>query len=107
MRTLHLSHDEIEMAFRLKHGEPRAWGPAPWRRRAFSYFTPDDVYEGLVAQLVFPRTAWIDVGGGRDVFPANPRLARLLAERCEVLVGVDPSPNILENGFVHERVQQQ
>jgi SAM-dependent methyltransferase len=93
------------MAFRLKHGDPQSAGPAPRRRYSWSYFTPDDVYEGLVAQLVQPETAWIDIGGGREVFPGNPQLARLLAQRCAVLVGLDPSDNIDENTFVHERIK--
>jgi len=74
-------------------------------RRRFGYYTPDDVYEGLLAQLVQEGMAWMDVGGGRDVFPQNPRLARLLASRCRLLVGVDPSDNIADNPYVHQRVK--
>jgi SAM-dependent methyltransferase len=93
------------MAFRLKHGDPVAICTTPHMRLRFGYFTPDDYYEGLLAQLIQDGTTWLDVGGGRDVFPENPELARILARRCRLLVGVDPSENIQENSFVHERVQ--
>lgn len=95
----------LEMIFRLKHGEPETTGSAPRRRWRFGYFTPDDHYEGLLAQLVQPGSAWIDVGGGRDVFPTNPKLARMLADRAERLLGLDPSNNIEENPYVHIRVK--
>src|SRR4029079_10700199 len=49
--------------------------------------------------------AWLDVGGGHNVFPDNPRLAEALASRCSVLVAVDPSPNVTKNRFASERVQ--
>jgi SAM-dependent methyltransferase len=104
MNALDVPRPSIQLAFRLKHGDPPNLGGAPRRRAALGYFTPDDVYEGLVAHLVREECAWIDVGGGRDLFPSNPALARLLAGRCRTLVGVDPSPNIRENPFVHERV---
>jgi len=100
-----VSATHVEMAFHLKHGDPALTGPIPRMRIRLGYYTPDDVYEGLVAQLVEDGTAWLDVGGGRDVFPENPRLARILAKRCRLLVGVDPSDNIEENPFVHQRVQ--
>jgi SAM-dependent methyltransferase len=105
MNALDGSRPSIQLAFRLKHGDPVNMGPAPRRRAALGYFTPDDVYEGLVAHLVREGSAWIDVGGGRDLFPGNPELARLLARRCRRLVGVDPSANIDENPFVHERAR--
>jgi SAM-dependent methyltransferase len=101
-----LPASQVEMVFRLKHGTPpRRWWTGPGMRRRFGFFTPDDYYEALVAHLVKPETAWLDVGSGRHVFPDNPPLARLLAARCCRLVGVDPSPNIEENPFVHERVR--
>jgi SAM-dependent methyltransferase len=105
MNVLRLSPAAVELAFRMKHGDLRTMGPAPRRRAAFGYFTPDDIYEALVAYFVQEGTAWIDVGGGRDVFPSNPGLARVLAQRCRTLVGIDPSDTIDENPFVHERVK--
>jgi SAM-dependent methyltransferase len=96
---------QAEMVFRLKHGDPAQAGPGPRRRWRFGYFTPDDVYEALLSELVQPGASWIDVGGGRDVFPSNPKLARMLADRCEVLLGLDPSDNIEENPYVHRGVK--
>lgn len=97
--------DALAALFRDKYGEPGATGPAPGRRRRYGYYTPDDVYEALVASLVTPGCRWLDVGGGRDVFPSHPRLAAELATRVGVLVGVDPSPNVHENPYVHRKVQ--
>jgi SAM-dependent methyltransferase len=95
----------VKKAFCLKHGDPASLGPAPRMRWRLGYFTPDDFYEGLIAQLVGDGMAWLDVGGGRDVFPQNPRLAETLARRCRLVVGVDPSDNIEENCIVHQRVK--
>lgn len=95
--------DDLRAVFRLKYGDPGTVGPGPARRLRFGYFTPDDYYETVVNRLVIPGCRWLDVGGGRDVFPSNPELARQLATRCGRLVGVDPSPNVHENPFVHER----
>src|ERR1039458_6820804 len=36
----------------------------------------------------------------------NSRFARILAGRCKRLVAVDPSPNVNENPFAHERYQR-
>lgn len=99
------TRDELDRVFRQKHGDPETTGWSPRRRYRFGYFTPDDVYEAIVAKLVSPETDWLDVGGGRDLFPHNVPLARELASRCRCLVGVDPSANVHENPFVHEKVQ--
>ena len=84
-------------------GSGRRWSPR--RRFRFQYYLPADVYETLVSTLVPTGGAWIDVGGGHDIFPENPRLAQTLAQRAGLVVGVDPSDNILRNPFVHERHQ--
>lgn len=47
---------------------------------------------------------WLDVGCGRDLFPNNQALARMLADRCAGLVGIDPAPTLAENPFVDERL---
>jgi SAM-dependent methyltransferase len=91
----------LESIFRLKHGDPETTGWSPRRRYRFGYFTPDDVYEAAVDGLVGPGCAWLDVGCGRDLFPSNRPLSRRLADRCGVLVGVDPDGTIEENEFVH------
>ncbi len=95
--------DEVLAVFRGKFGD--APGSAPHRRLRYGYFTPDDVYEATVAKLVTPGCRWLDVGGGRDVFPTNPPLAAALAARCGTLVAVDPSPNVHENPVAHEKVE--
>jgi SAM-dependent methyltransferase len=73
-------------------------------RWGFGHFNPDDHYEALVDSLVGARTRWLDVGCGRNLFPSNEALARLLASRCNRLVGVDPDATLDENPFVHEKV---
>jgi 2-polyprenyl-3-methyl-5-hydroxy-6-metoxy-1,4-benzoquinol methylase len=89
----------------LKHGDLAGTGWGPRLRKRFNYCTPDDIYEAMLLKLVAPGTRWLDVGGGRDLFPSNEALARLLSRRAAPLVGVDPSSNILDNPFVHVRVQ--
>ena len=96
---------DVRAIFERKHGDPRKAGWAPRLRWRFGYFTPDDVYESLVANLVQPATQWLDVGCGRDLFPSNPQTAQMLASRCKRLVGIDPSPNVLENPLLHEAHQ--
>jgi SAM-dependent methyltransferase len=72
-------------------------------RLRFSHFTPDDYYEAVVSKLITPTSKWLDVGCGRNLFAGNERLARILAARSSLLVGVDPDGTIEENPFVHER----
>jgi 2-polyprenyl-3-methyl-5-hydroxy-6-metoxy-1,4-benzoquinol methylase len=99
------TRQELDALFQIKYGDPATTGWGPRQRLRFGYFTPDDVYEAIVAKLVTPGCSWIDLGCGREVFPGNPRLARQLASRCKLLMGVDESENILENEFLHERAQ--
>ena len=91
-------------AVRLKLGEETP-GWSPRLRQRFGYFTPDEWYEAALLSLVGPETEWLDVGCGHDPFPSNRRLARVLADRAKLLVGLDPSDNIARNEFVHERYQ--
>jgi 2-polyprenyl-3-methyl-5-hydroxy-6-metoxy-1,4-benzoquinol methylase len=93
----------LEQVFRLKYGPPEAAGWGPTLRRRFDYFQPDDHYEALVSGLVLPGTRWLDVGCGRDLFPFNHELARVLAQRAGRLTGVDPDATLDENPFVHEK----
>lgn len=103
MQVLRPTDADLDELFRLKYGEPEAAGWGPSLRRKFGYFTPDDYYEALVAQLVTPGCRWIDVGCGRDIFPSNRKLARALSDRCGLLVGVDPDITLDENPYVHQR----
>lgn len=95
---------ELEQTFKLKYGEPGQAGWSPALRWSFGHFNPDDYYETLVSRLVKPGMKWIDVGCGRDLFPSNRKLARILADRCQLLVGVDPDITLEENPFVHKKI---
>ncbi|MFO0729278.1 MAG: class I SAM-dependent methyltransferase [Myxococcota bacterium] len=97
--------EELFRIFELRHAPLDVAGWNVKRRQRFGYFTPDDYYEAIVDKLVTPSTRWIDVGSGRDLFPSNRRLAEELSKRAQRLVGVDPSPNIHDNPFVHARHQ--
>jgi 2-polyprenyl-3-methyl-5-hydroxy-6-metoxy-1,4-benzoquinol methylase len=96
--------NDLEDIFRLKYGNPDKLGWGPAMRRRFSYYNPDDYYEALLSKLVVEGCSWLDIGCGRILFPSNRPLARILADRCGILVGVDPDSTIAENPFVHERV---
>jgi SAM-dependent methyltransferase len=90
----------------LKHGsDPGRQGWGVRMRLRFGYFTPDEVYEATISRLVNSGCAWLDVGCGRNIFPGNPSMARILADRCAVLVGVDPDQTLEDNPFVHQRVK--
>src|SRR6266436_4382643 len=105
-RSLNLTKKDLNEIFHDKYGFDAAavgWGPRI--RSRFGYFTPDDYYEATVSRLVTTGCAWLDVGSGRNVFPGNRKLAQLLAQRCGLLVGLDPDSTIDENDLVHERVR--
>ena len=99
---LSLTKAELEEVFRMKYGSATHTGWDPRMRLRFGHFTPDDYYEAVVARLVTPTSKWLDVGCGRNVFPSNEKLARMLASRSSLLVGVDPDDTVKENTFVHE-----
>jgi SAM-dependent methyltransferase len=102
---LALTREELGEVSRLRFGEPGATGPLPTAWRRWNYFVPDVFYEAIVAKLVTRRTRWLDVGCGRELFPANERLAQILAARCQTLVGLDPDGTVEENTLVHEGVK--
>ena len=96
-------HTTLEEVFELKHAQPNGrmgWGPQ--LRARFRYHSPDDHYEHLLLNLVTAQTRWLDIGAG-DAPCSSARVSRLLADRCAWMVGVDPSPNIRRNPFVHEK----
>lgn len=99
------SRRELEELFRLKYGEPADTGWGPRLRWAHGYFNPDDHYEALLLRLVEETTRWLDVGCGRHLLSPTGVVARTLADRCELLVGVDPDETLSENPYVHEKVQ--
>lgn len=100
-----VSSSDLETVFQKKYGKPQSVGWSPNRRFRFGYYLPADVYEAAVAKYVTESCTWLDVGGGRAIFPDNPVLARELVARCAKVVAVDPSENVCENSFVHECVQ--
>jgi SAM-dependent methyltransferase len=93
----------LRQMFELRYGAADRLGWGSRLRRDHDYFTPDDVYEALIAGLVAPGTHWLDVGCGRTLFPNNEALAKALSGRCARLVGVDPDPTLAENPWVHEK----
>ena len=99
-----ITREDLEHIFLLKYGPPDKTGWGPRTRWALGHFNPDDHYEALIEKLVGPASRWLDVGCGRSLFRSNEALARLLADRCDRLVGVDPDPTLQENPFVHEKV---
>jgi 2-polyprenyl-3-methyl-5-hydroxy-6-metoxy-1,4-benzoquinol methylase len=103
LEPMDFTRQDINEVFNLKHGDLSLGGWSPRLARRFGYFSPDDIYETIVAKLVERETTWLDVGCGSDIFPSNRTVAQLLSERCELLVGVDPSENVEANPFVHQR----
>ncbi|MBM4062715.1 MAG: class I SAM-dependent methyltransferase [Planctomycetes bacterium] len=94
----------LRQMFHVRYGPEERLGWGPRLRRSFGYYSPDDVYEALVAGLVVPGVHWLDAGCGRELFPNNRELSRILSQRCARLVGVDPDPTLQENPWVHEKV---
>jgi SAM-dependent methyltransferase len=95
----------LSAVLKLKYGplEKTGWGPR--LRSRFGYQTPDDWYEATLFQSVTKATVWLDVGCGRFLLGSNHPTAKMLAERCRHLVGLDPSDNIDDNPYVHERAK--
>lgn len=108
IRTLDLeslSEKDLQILSRRHFGNPRVLG---WRMRMyhrFGYHSTQAWYEAVVDRLVTEDCKWIDIGGGKSIFPHNPKLSKELADRCKFLVGVDPSDNIKQNTFVHQAVK--
>jgi SAM-dependent methyltransferase len=102
MFTLIIPRD-LEEIFRIKHDDLGSTGWGPRMRQRFNYFSPDEYYEAVVNKLVTANCRWLDVGCGRFIFPNNNKLAQVLANRCSLLVGVDPDSTIEENSVIHSR----
>lgn len=99
------SRTELIAVFDGKYRREPELGWGPKTRLSYDYFNPDDYYEAIVTKLIQPQSAWADIGCGRDIFPSNAGLARELAQRCSIVFGVDPDPNIRDNPFVSERFE--
>lgn len=96
---------ELQQHFDEKYRSNGLLGPAPARRNRYGYFTPNDLYETTVNRFITESTHWLDIGAGKSPFPHNPNLAARLSKKAALFVGVDPSENIHENPYVHERFQ--
>ena len=99
------SQKTVDAVFRRHFGDPLQNGWRVRMRHKFGYFLPEEWYQAVVDQMVTDKCRWIDVGGGKSIFPDNRRLSAELAERCAHLVGVDPSEGIDQNDLVDERVK--
>ncbi|KMV29146.1 hypothetical protein AB733_19320 [Photobacterium swingsii] len=95
---------ELYENFIVKYGDPKEVGWSPQRRLKFDYYPPNDIYETMVNKVITHETQWIDVGGGESPFPYNLPLSKDASERCRKLVAVDPSPNVLNNLYAHEKI---
>ena len=104
---MQLTEDRVARITAAKYGDLAAAGWGPRLRSAFGYFTPDDWYEACLDALVGPQTRWLDVGCGRDIVPFSPIGSRALADRCELLTGIDPSDNIDHNPFLDVAVKSR
>ncbi len=97
--------EDLRKNLELRHGAGAPLSSPIQYRQSRNYFTPDEWYEVLVEKLVTSEARWLDVGCGRNLMPGNTALSEILAKRCSHLVGIDPDSNVLENEYVHERVQ--
>lgn len=97
------TRQELADTFTQKYGEIENLNWSPALRWKFNYFNPDDVYEALMEKIVTKNSIWLDVGCGRNIFPSNQKLSRILADRANLLVGVDPDETLYENPYVHEK----
>lgn len=99
------SQKDLDAWFLDRYGDPATCtGSSPTRRHRFGYYFPANIYEIVVDKLVQPGCRWLDVGGGKELLPENPKLSRRLVERSSQVVAVDPSENVLKNEWVHEKV---
>ncbi len=96
---------ELDDLYGRLHGHPMNHGWRVRMRYRFGYHSSERWYEAVVDRLVTEGCKWIDVGGGKSVFPDSRELSKELAARCKLLVGVDPSDNIDDNLIVHQRVK--
>jgi len=105
--SLEPTQADLANLFQIKHGPPANAGWGPKTRLAFDYFNPDDRYEALLNKLIDKHTKWLDVGCGRNIFPSNAPLAQMLADRCRLLVGVDPDDNVEDNPALHIKIKEK
>jgi hypothetical protein len=97
------SSSDLERHFLQKYGSPATSGWGPKRRYRNKLVLAGDLYECYLDKIVTGESIWVDVGGGSSILPHNPKLSQDLAERCRKLVSVDPSKNVLNNPYCHEK----
>jgi len=100
-----MTSQDIYMHVQKKYGDSESMGWSPRRRIAYGYTLPGDVYECFLEKVVNKDTRWVDVGGGRSVLPHNTSLSEELSNRCSSLSAVDPSDNVFDNPFAHEKIR--
>lgn len=99
------TRDDLVRHFKEKYGDPESTGWSPGRRYRMGYTLAGDVYEATIDNLIDDNTKWMDVGGGRSIFPHNELLSKRLSEKCQSLVSVDPSTNVFDNPYCHKAVR--
>ncbi len=96
--------EDVAVISRKEWNEPtETVGWRPRLRDRYGYYLPEHHYEAVVNRLVTPGCRWLDVGGGKALFPISPRLSRELADRSGYVAGVDPDKNLLQNPYLSER----
>ncbi len=94
---------ELQVVSRSHLGDDDV-GPLPKLWRRMRYHVPEVYYEALLAKLIHAGVAWLDVGAGCSPLPGNPSLGAELAERCGLMVGLDPDRAVLQNSYAHRKV---
>jgi 2-polyprenyl-3-methyl-5-hydroxy-6-metoxy-1,4-benzoquinol methylase len=97
--------DACREVFKMKIPDSGRLGWSPILRSEWGYYTPDEVYEAVLLNLVDENTDWLDVGCGHRLFPSNPRLEELLAIKCRSLTGIDPDPAVHFHKHLSDRQQ--
>lgn len=100
-----ITDSDLYEIFKIKHGDLSQAGWSPKQRFKYGYYQPNDYYEAMVKKAVNSDTKWLDIGGGRAVFPENPALSATLTKHCKRFVVVDPSDNVLENPYAHLKIK--
>ena len=103
MKKCSVSKEELQELFNIKYGDLATTGWSPKLRYQYGYYQANDMYEAYLTKIINKDTRWIDIGGGRALFPSNAPLSKKLAEKCKKLVAVDPSNNVFENPYAHEK----
>ncbi len=102
MMKVELSRKELEDVFFLRNGKHLDW--LNNLKIRWGYYKPDIYYEALVKKVIDNQVNWLDVGGGKAIFPNNLKLSKIVARQAKKLVVVDPSKTVFNNPFAHEKI---